>query len=102
MTRRDTAIQAICAAILVLCCTASGFLSTSIASEAGKSQLVYADRATDGDPPAVAYGVAMGAFRGLFVNYLWLRANRLKEDGKFHEAIQLSEAITTLQPRFPR
>ncbi|GAB4555346.1 MAG: hypothetical protein Tsb0013_18090 [Phycisphaerales bacterium] len=102
MTRRDTIIQLICGAILIVCCTASGVLSTNIASEAGKSQLVYADRATEGDPPAVAYGVAMGAFRGLFVNYLWMRATRLKEEGKFHEAIQLSEAITTLQPRFPR
>jgi len=44
----------------------------------------------------------MGAFRGLFVNYLWLRATRLKEEGKYHEAVQLSEAITKLQPRFPR
>ncbi len=102
MTRRDTIIQLICAGVLLLCVGASGVLSTNIASEAGKSQLVYSDRATEGDPPAVAYGIAMGAFRGLFVNYLWLRANRLKEEGKFHEAIQLSEAITTLQPRFPR
>lgn len=102
MTHRDITIQAICAFLLALCVGASAVLSTNIASEAGRSQLVYSDRATEGDPPAVAYGIAMGAFRGLFVNYLWLRANRLKEEGKFHEAIQLSEAITTLQPRFPR
>jgi hypothetical protein len=50
----------------------------------------------------VALGVAMGAFRGLFVNYLWIRATKLKEEGKFYEAIELSSAITRLQPRFPR
>ncbi|XOV75048.1 MAG: hypothetical protein ACFHWZ_16550 [Phycisphaerales bacterium] len=44
----------------------------------------------------------MGAFRGLFVNYLWMRADRLKQEGKFHEAYELSAAITRLQPRFPR
>ncbi|MEZ6210502.1 MAG: hypothetical protein R3B46_04545 [Phycisphaerales bacterium] len=38
-------------------------------------------------------GIAMGVtFRGLFVNYLWIHApNKLKQDGKFYEAIQLSK-----------
>ncbi|MEM9560826.1 MAG: hypothetical protein AAF995_11005, partial [Planctomycetota bacterium] len=33
---------------------------------------------------------------------LWIRANDKKEDGKFFEAVELSRAITRLQPRFPR
>nr|WP_317134590.1 UDP-N-acetylmuramoyl-L-alanyl-D-glutamate--2,6-diaminopimelate ligase [Leptolyngbya sp. 7M] len=45
--------------------------------------------------------IAMGAFRGMFVNYLWIRANQLKEDGRFYEAIDLARTITKLQPRFP-
>ncbi|MEL7473540.1 MAG: hypothetical protein AAGK04_09505, partial [Planctomycetota bacterium] len=46
--------------------------------------------------------IAMGAFRGLFVNILWIRANQLKEDGRYYEAMELSNAITKLTPRFPR
>ena len=42
----------------------------------------------------------MGAFRGLIVDILWMRADTLKQEGKFFDAKQLAEWITTLQPRF--
>ncbi|MBN2138606.1 MAG: hypothetical protein JW720_12435 [Sedimentisphaerales bacterium] len=52
-------------------------------------------------PPSLAFAtVAMGAFRGLVVDILWIRADRLKEKGQFFDARQLAEWITTLQPRF--
>ncbi|NLW83415.1 MAG: hypothetical protein GXY41_03270 [Phycisphaerae bacterium] len=52
-------------------------------------------------PPSLAFAtVAMGAFRGLVVNILWIRADNLKQEGKFFDAKQLAEWITTLQPRF--
>ncbi len=52
-------------------------------------------------PPSLAFAtVAMGAFRGLIVDILWIRADQLKEDGKFFDAKQLAEWITLLQPRF--
>ena len=53
-------------------------------------------------PPSLAFAtVAMGAFRGLVVDILWMRADKLKEEGQFFDARQLAEWITTLQPRFP-
>jgi len=52
-------------------------------------------------PPSLVFAsVAMGAFRGLVVDILWMRADKLKEDGQFFDARQLAEWITTLQPRF--
>lgn len=52
-------------------------------------------------PPALAFStVALGAFRGLVVDVLWMRADRLKSEGQFYDAKQLAEWITTLQPRF--
>lgn len=52
-------------------------------------------------PPSLAFAtVAMGAFRGLVVDVLWIRADNLKEKGQFFDAKQLAEWITTLQPRF--
>jgi hypothetical protein len=52
-------------------------------------------------PPSLVFAtVAMGAFRGLIVDILWMRADKLKEDGQFFDARQLAEWITTLQPRF--
>jgi len=52
-------------------------------------------------PPSLAFAtVAMGAFRGLVVDILWMRADKLKQDGQFFDAKQLAEWITILQPRF--
>lgn len=52
-------------------------------------------------PPSLAFAtVAMGAFRGLVVDILWMRADKMKEEGQFFDAKQLAEWITTLQPRF--
>src|SRR5262245_39740915 len=100
--RRDTINQIIAAAALVVCLAASGVLALGLTASAGRHKLVYTDQAVKADPPQVATGIAMGAFRGLFVNMLWIRANALKEDGRYYEAIDLARAITKLQPRFPQ
>jgi len=56
---------------------------------------------TENMPPTLAFAtVAMGAFRGLVVDILWMRADKLKEEGQFFDARQLAEWITMLQPRF--
>ncbi len=92
--------------IAVVACFAllglSGFVSADLTASAGRHKLTYTERAEEGDPPQVALGIAMGAFRGLFVNILWIRANELKEEGKYYEAVDLARAITRLQPRFPQ
>ncbi len=80
----------------------AGATSIAVNASASRNKLVWTDSASDNDPPQVALGIAMGAFRGLFVNVLWIRANNLKEAGKYYEARDLSSAITKLQPRFPR
>lgn len=52
-------------------------------------------------PPVLAFTtVALGGFRGLIANVLWLRANSLQQDGKYFEMVQLSDWITKLQPHF--
>ena len=52
-------------------------------------------------PPSLAFAtVAMGAFRGLVVDMLWIRAEKLKDKGEYFDAKQIAEWITTLQPRF--
>lgn len=99
---RDTRVQLLAAAVLAISLVASGTLALSISASIGRNKLAYTDRAEDGQPVEVNLGIAMGAFRGLFVNWLWIRANDLKEKGKYFEAIELSRAITRLQPRFPR
>jgi hypothetical protein len=53
----------------------------------------------DNAPPLLAFTtVALGGFRGLIANLLWIRANDLQQDEKFFEAYQLADWITKLQP----
>ena len=57
--------------------------------------------ALDNAPPMLAFTtVALGGFRGLISNFLWIRANNLQDDGKFFEAAQLADWITDLEPHF--
>ncbi len=52
-------------------------------------------------PPIVAFTtVALGSFRGLLADLLWLRTVRLQDRGQYFEMVQLASWITKLQPRF--
>ena len=58
-------------------------------------------KALDNAPPVLAFTtVALGGFRGLIANALWIRANDLQQDDKFFEAAQLATWITELEPSF--
>jgi len=99
---RDTKVQIGAAMALLLFLATSVGLTTTLAALQGREKLVQTDSAENSASAEVATGIAMGAFRGIFVNFLWIRANEMKEAGKFFEAIELAGAITRLQPRFPR
>ena len=52
-------------------------------------------------PPVLAFTtVALGGFRGLIANALWIRMSDLQEADKYFEMVQLADWITTLQPHF--
>ncbi len=42
-----------------------------------------------------------GAMRALMIDYLWIRSEQLKREGKIFDAIQLARLIGKLQPRLP-
>jgi hypothetical protein len=62
--------------------------------------LRYTDASIEGAPPIVALGTAIGALRGLIVDYLWIKVNMMKEEGQFYEVMSDADLITKLQPRF--
>jgi hypothetical protein len=52
-------------------------------------------------PPLVAFTtVALGSFRGILADFLWLRAASLQDKGNYFEMVQLADWIQKLQPRF--
>jgi hypothetical protein len=66
-----------------------------------KSEKLVDTEIVDNAPPIVAFTtVALGAFRGLVADLLWLRAASLQDKGQYFEMVQLASWITKLQPRF--
>jgi len=68
---------------------------------ADRDELRYTDISIDGAPPIVAVGTAIGALRGLIVDYLWIKVTLQKEKGLLYEVMADADLITKLQPRFP-
>ncbi|MFG0330653.1 MAG: hypothetical protein ACF8PN_12240 [Phycisphaerales bacterium] len=98
--RADRVIQLVAAILLAGCFVAAGALMPSINASASDAQLKYTDEAAEGAPLPVVIAQSVGVLRGVMVNYLWIRADKLKEDGKYFEAYHIAKWITDLQPRF--
>jgi len=99
---RDTRTQLLAGACLLASIAGLAVTSIALTESVGQNKLAYTEVVEEGAPPQVALGIAMGAFRGIFVNFLWMRANDLKEAGRYYEAMDLASTITKLQPRFPQ
>ncbi len=99
----DRLVQVIAAVVLVAAMLTAGWLAASIGRERQQQNLVVSTGETRGMPPHVALATAaLGTFRGLAVDALWMRAGALQDEGLPYEAQTLAQWITALQPRFPR
>jgi hypothetical protein len=97
----DRLIQLGAMAILAGGVAAAGLLQPKMIAIADRDQLRYTDESVEGAPPIVAIGTAIGALRGLIVDYLWIKVTIQKEKGLLYEVMADSDLITKLQPRFP-
>ncbi len=95
----DKLIQIIAGAVMVVLLAGSGVVGTTITESSSRHRLVMADTAADNDSPEVAVGIAM-ARSAACSSTCSGSANRLREEGKYYEAIETAETITKLQPRF--
>jgi hypothetical protein len=99
----DRWIEAIAATVLIGCLAGAGAVMPSITRQRQDLELVISSEGTRGMPPHVALATAaLGTFRGLAVDVLWVRADALQSKGEYFEAQTLSQWITSLQPRFPK
>ena len=65
-----------------------------------REQLRFSGTVADA-PPMVAFAtVALGSFRGLLADVLWLRSENLKSKHNYFEMVQLARWITDLQPNY--
>ncbi|HXJ55680.1 MAG TPA: hypothetical protein VNU68_03355 [Verrucomicrobiae bacterium] len=91
-------LQMLAAALVLV--TAGGSLQKQLnrqRQELGLTRVTPLENA----PPLLAFTtVALGGFRGLIANILWIRANDLQQEDRFFEQVQLADWITKLQPSF--
>ena len=97
---RDRLIQLLCALIASGAIATAGSMLPTLLRISDERALRYTDVSLEGAPPIVAVGTAIGALRGIIVDYLWLKAGIQKEKGLFYEAMADARLITKLQPRF--
>ncbi|MBE7504164.1 MAG: hypothetical protein HS113_28530 [Verrucomicrobiales bacterium] len=91
---------------LLLAVAVSGLLLGTAAQRAlnherSRLQLTRLSPLTNAPPMLAFTTVALGGFRGLIANALWLRAEELQMRDRFFEALQLADWITKLDPHNP-
>ncbi len=100
MTMRGKPYKALLALVALVC-----FLGVSLTQRelAKDRDALGLNRFTElkGAPPVLMLTtVALGGFRGLISNLLWIRASDLQDNDKFFEMVQLADWITKLEPHF--
>ena len=66
------------------------------------SKTEFASLGSSKASPGVMFAtVALGGFRGIIADILWMRVSRLQDEGRFFELVQLADWITGLEPRYP-
>lgn len=84
--------------LIVVAFGTAGWLTCARSGGSGRVDV----RETAGYPPGVRFvTVALGGFRGLLADMLWLRAAQKQDQGLFFEVAQLSDWIARLEPRCP-
>ncbi len=96
----DRTIQAVAGAVLIGTTAVSGGVLSRLTAVAERHVLRYTDVAVAGAPPVVVLGTAIGALRGIIVDYLWIKVHLMKQKGLYYEVMADADLITKLQPRF--
>ena len=100
MKNRFTLFFILLAGTLILL-VANVFVQKRMDAIVKEDKLVDETFAAEGTPPVVAVStMALGGFRGLIADILWIRAGDLQQQGKYYELVQLSDWILKLQPKF--
>jgi hypothetical protein len=95
-------VQMVAVAVAAACFTLAGLLIGPVNAIRKEQQLVIDPQTIKGLPPDIALLGKLGTFRALAIDWASMRAERLKEQGKTYEAMQLHETVCALAPRFPK
>lgn len=93
--------QTISLVLMVVCLVGAGIVQTRLESERVQIDKVSGEELSQSFPELKILQAVPGGIRALAINYLWIRNENLKNDGKYYDAEQVSSMICRLQPRFP-
>ena len=99
---REFGVQAIAIGLSFVSVVAAGLFIGPVNAIRKERQLVVDPASIQGLPPDIALLGKLGTFRALAIDWASIRADRLKEEGKMYEAMQLHETVCALAPRFPK
>ena len=92
--------QSLLAGLIALSLLVSGVVQNTLTRDRDTMDLTRME-VLENAPPALAFStVALGGFRGIIANGLWMRMNELQSQERFFEMVQLADWITTLQPHY--
>src|SRR5580658_6218174 len=86
--------------LAVVLLSVSGQLQKSMNHDRAALGLTISEPLQDAPPVLALTTQALGGFRGLISNFLWMRANDLQINDQYFEAAQLANWITDLEPHF--
>ena len=100
--RRDRIVQLGFGALALLALAAAGMLQGPIERQRERHKLVTVSsgEAIAKHPKIALMQIVPGGVRAPFITYLWVRSQRLKEDGKFFDAEGLRNLICEMMPHF--
>jgi hypothetical protein len=97
---RQKLFKAVLLAILIVSFGVSGLLQKQMNLDRAKFGLTRRPP-LENAPPILAFTTgALGGFRGLIANALWIRASELQEKDRYFEMAQLADWITKLEPHY--
>ena len=100
--RRESGVQIAGLIIAGVCLIGAGMFMTPMNTIRRERQLVIDPESLGNLPPDIQLLGKLGTFRALAIDWAAIRAERLKEEGKTYEALQLYDTICRLAPRFPQ
>ncbi len=101
MSLQSQKIRWVWLAIAAAGIASAGLLHAPLDELSEKYELEPIDKGTIERYPQLALlQTAPGGLRAIAVNYLWIRSQDFKEQGRFYDAMQLATTICYLQPRF--
>ncbi len=100
--RYEWTVQVVGVSVAIVTFTLAALLVGPINDIRKERQLVINPETVAGLPPGIALLSKTGTFRALAIDWASIRAERLKEEGKTYEALQLHQTICALAPRYPK